>query len=434
MRLSLRVCCLLAALLAFVVVRTHGGEQYGPPPPPLPPDNFPLDPPDPFTDPFNPNDFPDPNEIDFPPEFPDPPDLDELPLPDPPNIEDPIPIEPSLFPGLELDDFPPPPIIPPGPQAQSVGKAERFAAATNVVVPLMPFPRRILFRPTLGSFPHSTPPIKLSCDPANQTRLIIPESKRNTVYFMDTCPFALSSRLSVGTKPVYVASTPDRRALVANSMDGTISVINLDTRTVTNTVSLPLVNNMMMTPNAIVVAPDGSRAYVASHVDLPGSFVFILDLTTMSFTATKLPVGGFPAGMAITPDGSQLWVSSRAESRVDIFDTATNENISAYTIPLATGVAINPTGTRAYLAAGVSPGYIAVVDTATFSLVAQVPVGNFPHTLKVTPTGRHIFVTNALSNSISQIDAASNTVVNTIPLKGQHPLGLAFVANGTFLR
>jgi YVTN family beta-propeller protein len=432
MRLSLRICCLLAALLALSVVRIHGGEQYLPPPPPLPPDYFPMDPPDPYTDPFNPNDLPGPAVLDFPPEWPDPPDDDELPIPEPPHIEDPFPDLPSLFPGDELDDIPPPPIIPF--PSHSVGKAQALAVATNPVVPLMPFPRRILFRPTLGSFPHSTPPVKLSCDPANQTRLIIPESKGNSVYFMDTCPVGFSSRVSVGTKPVFVKNTPDGRALVANVLDGTISVINLATRMVTGTISLPRVNNTMMQPNCIAVAPDGSRAYVSSHVDLPESFVFILDLNTMTFAGTSIPVGAFPAGMAITPDGSQLWVSSRGDSRVDVFDTATNEKLTSYNVLLSTGVAINPTGTRAYLAEGTAPGSIIVVDTSTFSIVANIPVGDLPHSLAVTSTGRHVFVTNALSNSITQIDAASNTVVQTIKLKGQHPLGLAFVANGTFLK
>jgi YVTN family beta-propeller protein len=190
----------------------------------------------------------------------------------------------------------------------------------------------------------------------------------------------------------------------------------------------------MMQPNAIVVAPDGSRAYIASHVAVPGSFVFILDLNTFAFSATQLAVGAFPAGMAITPDGSQLWVSSRGDSRVDVFDTATNVNIAGYSILLATGVAINPTGTRAYLASGIAGGSITVVDTSTFSTVANIPVGDLPHTVAVTSTGRHVFVTNAQSNSITQIDAASNTVVQTIMLKGQHPLGLAFVANGSFLK
>jgi YVTN family beta-propeller protein len=437
MKRWVRVFSLLAGLFAAGVVRTHGGDQFEPPPFDLPEPEMPMpdDPTDPFTEGFDPNDLPLPDFPDDPPEFPFPdPIIDlPLPLPDYPDDEDPYPdLEPSLFPGELIDDFPPPPVLPTG---HAVGKAQAFAAATNTVVPKMPFPRRILFRPAPAFFfPYTRPTSSPTCDPANQTRLIIPESKRNSVYFMDTCPPAFSSRLSVGTKPVNVKVTPDGRALVANSLDGTISVINLATKTVTNTISLPLVNNVRMQPNAIAVAPDGSRAYVASHVDLPGSFVFILDLNTMSFTGTSIAVGAFPAGMAITPDGTQLWVSSRGESRVDVFDTATNEIIAAFTITLSTGVAINPTGTRAYLLTGVSPGTVTVVDTSTLSFVAQIPVGNFPAAAVVTSTGRHVYVTNVLSNSISLIDAVGNKVIRTINLRGKHPLGLALVANGTFIK
>ncbi len=432
----IRFFLLLIALFALGVVRTHGGDQYLPlpdfplPDPPMP---MPDDPTDPFSDPFDPiNDFPLPDIPDVPPEFPLPDPIIDIPfpIPDPPGMEDPFPdLEPSLFPGELIDDFPPP-IIPPG---KSAGPA--FAAATNLVVPKMPFPRRILFRPPPEFFPVTGPGAPIPCDPANQTRLLIPEAKRNSVYIMDTCPLALSSRVAVGTKPVNVKVTPDgSRALVANSLDGTISVIDLSSRAVVRTVSLPLVNNLMMQPNAMAVAPDGSRVYVSSHVAVPGSFVFILDLNTFTFSATQLAVGAFPSSMAITPDGTQLWVSSRGDSVVDVFDTATNEHIAGYGILLATGVAINPAGTRAYLASGISPGSITVVDTSTFNTVANIPVGNFPHAVAVTSTGRHVYVTNALSNSISLIDAKGNKVIGTINLKGQHPLGLALVANGSFLR
>ncbi|HYL73573.1 MAG TPA: hypothetical protein VEU96_05180 [Bryobacteraceae bacterium] len=432
----IRFFLVLVGLFTLGVVRTHGGDQFEPPPPDLPEPEMPMpdDPTNPFTNTFDPNDLPLPDFPDDLPEFPfppDPPDL-PLPLPDYPDDEDPFPdLEPSLFPGELIDDFPPPPVLPPG---KSAGPA--FAAATNTVVAKMPFPRRILFRPAPAFFfPYPRPTNSPTCDPANQTHLIIPESKRNSVYFLDTCPPALSSRVSVGKKPVNVKVTPDgARALVANSLDGTISVIDLASRTVVRTVSVPLVNNQMMQPNAMAIAPDGSRAYISSHVAVPGSFVFILDLNTFTFSATQLAVGAFPASMAITPDGTQLWVSSRGDSVVDVFDTATNEHIAGYGILLSTGVAINPTGTRAYLASGISPGSITVVDTSTFNVVANIPVGNFPHAVAVTSTGRHVYVTNALSNSISIIDASGNKVIRTINLKGQHPLGLALVANGTFLK
>src|SRR5260370_8946986 len=190
----------------------------------------------------------------------------------------------------------------------------------------------------------------------------------------------------------------------------------------------------MMQPNGIAVAPDGSHAYVASHVAIPGSYVFILDLNTFTFSTTQLAVGAFPAGTAMPPDGHQLWVSSSGDSRVDVFDTATNQTLAAFGVQLATGVAINPTGTRAYMAAGISPGTITVVDTSTFAFVATITVGDLPHSLLVTSTGRHLFVTNAQSNSISLIHAVHNKVLRTIKLSAQHPLGLALVANGSLLR
>jgi YVTN family beta-propeller protein len=225
--------------------------------------------------------------------------------------------------------------------------------------------------------------------------------------------------------------TPDGlSALVSNVDDGTISVINLATLTVSQTISLPPLNGFAMRPSGIAILPDGSKAYVADHVDLPGGAVYVIDLTTMKFS-TMFDVGGFPASIAVTPDSSQVWVSSWGGGRVDVYDTMTNAVVTGFSVPQANGIAFNPTGTRAYMASG-SLGAIIVADTSTYQVAAQIPVGNYPHAVLVSPTGRHLFVTNALSNSISMIDAGSNTVLRTIQLKGQHPLGLAFVAKLPF--
>jgi YVTN family beta-propeller protein len=430
MKLSTRVFVMLFALIVFAVVRMHGGEQYGPPPPPLPDlmDEFPLDPPDPFTEPFNPNDFPDPNEIDFPPEFPDPPDID-LPLPDPPNIGDPYPsLEPSLFPGLELDDFPPPPIVPPG--NTNVPGAHPHAVAINTVTPLIEFPRRIWFSPHVTASGSGAP---LNCSAQYQNRLLVPESKANSVAVLNTCPLGRSGTIPVGKKPIAVVTTPDgRSALVSNVDDGTISVINLANMAVSQTISLPPFNGVAMRPSGIAILPDGSKAYVADHVALPGSVVYVIDLTTMKFTGTTLPTGDFPQSIAVTPDGSQVWVGSWGGGRVDVFDTLTYAPLAAFNVPSADGIAFLPNGTRAYIASGQSPGYIQVVDVQALQTVTQIFVGNLPHAVRVTPPGRHLFVTNVLSNSISQIDTSTNTVLRTVTLTGQHPLGLAFVAKSPF--
>jgi YVTN family beta-propeller protein len=53
-------------------------------------------------------------------------------------------------------------------------------------------------------------------------------------------------------------------------------------------------------------------------------------------------------------------------------------------------------------------------------------VGNLPHVLAVTPSGHHLFVTNALSGTIMQIDTSTDKVLRTIPV-GNHPLGITFI-------
>jgi YVTN family beta-propeller protein len=233
-----------------------------------------------------------------------------------------------------------------------------------------------------------------------------------------------------------VAPTPDEtQGLVANAgngnTSGTGSVLSLANRTVTKTITFPpsAPDGSVVVPNRIVVSPDGSRAYVASHSCNPGSFIYLVDMATLTVTGSPLAVGCFPSSIALTPDGSQLWVSSRGSSRVDVFDTATNQAVTSYLIQLPTGIAFNPTGTRAYIGEGISPGNVVVVDTSTYQLITRVPVGNLPHALAVTPVGRYVYVTNGLSNSISQISTLNNKVIRTIKLPNgfKHPLGIAFL-------
>jgi YVTN family beta-propeller protein len=433
MKLSKRTFLLLCAVIALsMAMRVRGGDQFLPPPPDIPDPEMPMpdDPTDPFSDPFDPiNDIPLPDIPDFPPEFPlpDPFDDDPFPLPDPPGLEDPFPdLEPSLFPSPDFDDFPP---LPTPVKTNVLGPKPR-AVAINTVTPLIEFPRRIWFSPhvtTAGSGP-GTP---LNCSAQYQNRLLIPESKRNSVAIMNTCPVGISGRISVGKKPINVVTMPDgQSALVANVDDGTISVINLATRTVSQTITLPPLNGFPMRPSGIAILPDGSKAYVTDHVDLPGGAVYVIDLTTMKFS-TMFNVGGFPASIAVTPDGSQVWVSSWGGGRVDVYDTLTNTTVTGFSVPQANGVAFNPTGTRAYMASG-SLGTVIVADTSTYQVVAQIPAGLYPHAVLVSPTGRHVFVTDPLGNSISLIDASTNKVLRTIKLKAQHPLGLAFVAKSPF--
>jgi len=189
------------------------------------------------------------------------------------------------------------------------------------------------------------------------------------------------------------------------------------------------VNGDPATPGSIAFTPDGSVAYVTNHDANPGSVIFVIDVPNRKLLTT-IPTDGYPASVAITPDGTTVWVSNRADSTITIIDTMTNTVTAKIAADYPLGVAFNPTGTRAYVAEaelGNAGGYLRVFDVSSTATIARIPVGGLQHTVRVTPSGHDAFVTNVASNSISQIDPNTNTVIRTIPVPGQHPLGLAFV-------
>jgi YVTN family beta-propeller protein len=59
-------------------------------------------------------------------------------------------------------------------------------------------------------------------------------------------------------------------------------------------------------------------------------------------------------------------------------------------------------------------GSVSVIDTATNTVPATVSVGSSPQGVAVNPAGTRVYVANAGSNSVSVIDTATNTVVATV--------------------
>jgi YVTN family beta-propeller protein len=64
--------------------------------------------------------------------------------------------------------------------------------------------------------------------------------------------------------------------------------------------------------------------------------------------------------------------------------------------------------TRAYVP-NVGDFTVSVIDSATNTVVATVPVGVLPIAVAVTPDGAFAYVTNNFDNTLSVIDTATNT-------------------------
>ena len=106
--------------------------------------------------------------------------------------------------------------------------------------------------------------------------------------------------------------SPDhRQAWVANARDGTISIIDLDAREVVDTVAanVPGANRLKFTP-------DGKRVLVSS---LAAPDLVILDTTTRR-ALQRLPIGHGAAGIVMAPDGTRAFVACTPDNYVTVID------------------------------------------------------------------------------------------------------------------
>jgi YVTN family beta-propeller protein len=102
-----------------------------------------------------------------------------------------------------------------------------------------------------------------------------------------------------------------------------------------------------------------------------------------------------------TPAVAQnAYITNQGSNTVSVIDTATN-TVTA-TIPVGSqpvGVAVAPDRSKAYVG-NANSNDVSVIDTATNTVTATIPVGTFPQGVAVTPHGRKVYVTNDGSNDV----------------------------------
>jgi YVTN family beta-propeller protein len=105
--------------------------------------------------------------------------------------------------------------------------------------------------------------------------------------------------------------SPDERELwVANAQDATISVIDVATRRVVQT--LPSTKSA----NRLKFTPDGAYVFVS---DLGGDHMLVIDAKTRK-EHTRIPMGGSSEGIVMAPDGSRAYATLNSRDAVAAID------------------------------------------------------------------------------------------------------------------
>jgi DNA-binding beta-propeller fold protein YncE len=97
----------------------------------------------------------------------------------------------------------------------------------------------------------------------------------------------------------------------ANAQDGTISILNLTTKKVTQTLDANVKG-----ANRLKFTPDGKLALVST---LNGADLSIFDVATKTLKK-KIPIGHGAAGIEMQPDGSRAFVACTPDSYVVVID------------------------------------------------------------------------------------------------------------------
>ncbi|MBI1398362.1 MAG: YncE family protein [Betaproteobacteria bacterium] len=168
--------------------------------------------------------------------------------------------------------------------------------------------------------------------------------------------------------------------------------------------TLPLQNSLFGPPVNLQVAPDQSIALLASAMQsvssgdgwkpVPDNRLFVVDLRSDPPSLKQtIELAKQPSGLAISRKGDLALVAHRADKAVSVLKIANDQVSLVQTVPMddeVAAVAITPDGRRA-LAVKNSVNKVAVLsidgDHVTYDKSLDMPVGQFPYNIDITPDG-----------------------------------------------
>ena len=247
-------------------------------------------------------------------------------------------------------------------------------------------------------------------------------SRDDHVQVIDTHTGKLFSEIE-NTDGVHgFAFVQDRKlGFVTNGRANTITVINLDTLKVVDTIQAA---GPDPDPDGILYVPSLQRAYVSNGHD---KSVSAIDVATRKIVATT-QVGGKPEALAADGHG-HVFVNVEDRSEIVEIDARSAEVLAHW--PLApceepSGLAIDATNERLFTVC--ANHHMMVVDAESGHAVADLPIGGHPDTAAFDPALKLAFSSNGANGTLTVVhedDADHYRVVQNLQtLEGAKTMAL----------
>ncbi len=180
------------------------------------------------------------------------------------------------------------------------------------------------------------------------------------------------------------------------------------------------------TTHMIIVLP-GEKTIYTANISSNSVTVFDLSGAPRTIGLKQIPVVKGPEGIDLAPDGSELWVASRAANGgIAIINPATNT--VTQTLPTTTKVANRVKFTRDgkfVLVSDPEANLLLVYDAATKEVIKTVEMAAGPSGILMTPDGKRAFVACAGAKRVQVVDLSTFSITNDVET-GNTPDGLAY--------
>jgi YVTN family beta-propeller protein len=275
---------------------------------------------------------------------------------------------------------------------------------------------------TLGKEPNA-----LAVTP-DRSKLIAAEGASHEVQIIATATNTISNTVTIPgatSDPVAVTVSPDgTTAWIVDKANSLLYPLTLATAALGTGIAV----GTQADPTALLITPDGTKVYVAAY----GSHE-VSEVNTSTKVVTNITIGGatgHPIAMAVTPNSANVYVADQANNQID--DVATASETVTKTLAVASMVdgnvanagdpnilAITPDGTKLYVAS-FTGGSIEdfVVAGGTLTLTTTITLASYtrhrtvapePDALALTPNGCQLYVADYNNRQVDAITVSNDT-------------------------
>ena len=218
-------------------------------------------------------------------------------------------------------------------------------------------------------------PIAITVHPVSGV-IYVSQEGVNQISILDPTSHAVSGTITTGGTVNAMTFTPDGSNLLAvETLSSAVEIFDQAGTQIGSPIALSA------NPYAIAVTPDGTTAYISATFQ---NKIIEIDLTTL--TQTDHSVMGFPLGIAVSPDGQELWVPLLSGGQVQVFSLPTfTAQVAVPAIGGPSLVMFAPGTDIAYVTAQLS-STLTGISTVDYSVVSTEDIDGGVFAMALCPT------------------------------------------------